>query len=181
MTAFSWGRLPGVAGCPPGGGVPPGVRLPAAGARSISFSAEKETGLDSKEKVRPVYGGFLVVHGGLRLYALFGDQPRPLRPCHWETGKRLWFYLGAAWLCHSRGRVRRWRTGALCLFLCPTFSFPAARDAPDYPGPERGIRRRRTDRAQASPCSLRAGRNGRKGFSMSYESRWPPFPSISPA
>ena len=44
--------------------------------------------------------------------------------------------------------MRRWRTGALCLFLCPTFSFPAARDAPDYPGPERGTRRRRVVRAQ---------------------------------
>ena len=48
-----------------------GVRLPAAGARSISFSAEKETGLDSKEKVRPVYGGLVVEDGGLRLYALW--------------------------------------------------------------------------------------------------------------
>ena len=35
----------------------------------------------------PVYGGFLVVHGGLRLSALFGDQPRPLRPSHCRTEK----------------------------------------------------------------------------------------------
>ena len=111
------GNLPG-AGCPPGGGGPPGgacpagVRLPAAGAKTISFSAEKETVLDSKEKVRPVYGWFVVDHGGLRLYALFGDQPRPLRPCHWGTERRLWFYLAAAWLYHSRGRVR-WLAGGV--------------------------------------------------------------------
>ena len=67
------GCLPGRGGGPPGGAYP-------AGARSISFSAEKETGLDSKEKGGPVYGGFLVVHGGLRLYALFEDHSRPLRP-----------------------------------------------------------------------------------------------------
>ena len=144
MTAFSRGRLPGGAGCPPRGGVPPGVRLPAAGARSISFSAEKETGLDSKEKGGPVYGASVVENGGLRLYALFGDQPRPLRPCHWGTGKRAWFYPAAAWLCHSRGRVRHGAPSSPHL----AFSRSAARDAPYYPGPERGTRRRRVDRAQ---------------------------------
>ena len=39
------------------------------------------------------------------------DHSRPLRPCHWGTGKGLWFYPAAAWMCHSRGRVRRWCTG----------------------------------------------------------------------
>ena len=34
----------------------------------------------------PVFGEFGVEHGGLRLYALFGDQPRPLRPSHSGTG-----------------------------------------------------------------------------------------------
>ena len=54
------------------------VRRPAGtgfgsppGARSISFSAEKETGLDSKEKGGPIYGRLVGVHGGLRLYALW--------------------------------------------------------------------------------------------------------------
>ena len=37
----------------------------------------------------PVFGEFGVEHGGLRLYALFGDQPRPLRPSHSGTGKRI--------------------------------------------------------------------------------------------
>ena len=82
----AWGRPPG-AGFPPGGRSPSGGACPA-GAKTISFSAEKETVLDSKEKVRPVYGWFVVDHGGFRLYALFGDQPRPLRPSHSGTGER---------------------------------------------------------------------------------------------
>ena len=41
------------------------------------------------------------------------DQPRPLRPCHCETGKRRWFYPAAAWRCHSRGRVRQRRGGVI--------------------------------------------------------------------
>ena len=184
----SGGCLPGRRRLPAGGWVPPVGRLPGGGrspsggcgspprgARSISFSAEKETGLDSKEKGGPVYGGFLVVHGGLRLYALFGDQPRPLRPCHCETGKRRWFYPAAAWRCHSRGRVRHGAPSSSHL----AFSRSAARDAPDHPGPERGTRRRRMVRASACPCSTRAGRNGRKGSFLSYESRKPPFSTLN--
>ena len=74
-------RHPAGGRLPAGGWVPPGGAYPA-GAKTISFSAEKETVLDSKEKVRPVYGAFQGQNGGMRLYALFGDQPRPLRPCH---------------------------------------------------------------------------------------------------
>ena len=37
--------------------------------------------------MRPVYGGLVVENGGLRLYALFGDHSRPLRPSHSGTGK----------------------------------------------------------------------------------------------
>ena len=163
------------------GGVPPGGACPA-GARSISFSAEKETGLDSKEKLGWSTGRWYWKNGGLRLYALFGDQPRPLRPSHSGTGKRLWFYLAAAWMCRSRGRVRRGRTGGVVpLFLRLTFFLSAAKEAPDHPGPERGPRRRRLVRAQASPCSAGAGRNGREGSFLSYESCMPPFstPNLS--
>ncbi len=103
---------PGPARCHlAGAGVPPGGACPA-GARSISFSAEKETGLHSSSAQSPhhsvplpcassphkscafvgppgpVFGEFGVEHGGLRLYALFGDPSRPLRPSHsgTETG-----------------------------------------------------------------------------------------------
>ena len=54
-------------------------------------------------------------------------------------------------------------------------SLSAAREAPHHPGPERGSRRRRMVRASACPCSMRAGRNGREGAPMSYESCKPPF------
>ena len=83
----------------------------------------------------PVYGRLVVENGGLRLYALFGDQPRPLRPCHWGTGKGLWFYPAAAWPCHSRGRVRQAHPTQISPF--------AAWEAPHQLGPERGTRRRR--------------------------------------
>ena len=59
--------------------------------------------------------------------------------------------------------------------------YPAAGDVPDHPGPERGTRRRLVGRVQARPCSSKAGRNGREGSPMSYESRWPLFSPISPA
>ena len=56
------------------------MRLPAAGARSISFSAEKETVLHSKEKWGPVFGRLVVENGGQRLLYDCGDPFRPLRP-----------------------------------------------------------------------------------------------------
>ena len=56
----------------------------------------------------------------------------------------------------------------------------AAEGLPDHLGPERGTRRRWLVRAQASPCSAGAGRNGRKGSSLSYESRWPPWTTTNP-
>ena len=67
-------------------GDPPWAASPA-GARSISFSqGEKETGLDSKEK-EPYYEAWSHENGGQRLYALWEDQPRPLRPPIVEQGK----------------------------------------------------------------------------------------------
>ena len=70
-----------------------GVRLPAAGAESLRgqkpflFLRKKKRFLTPKKKLGPVYGKYLVDHGGVHLYALFGDQPRPLRPFHWGTGR----------------------------------------------------------------------------------------------
>ena len=62
----------------------------------------------------------------------------------WWNRDRLWFYLAAAWRCHSRGRVRHGAPSSPHL----AFSRSAAREAPDHPGPERGTRRRRLVRAQ---------------------------------
>ena len=125
-------------------------------------------------------------NGGFRLYALFGDQSRPLRPSHGGTEKRRWFYPAAAWLCHSRGRVRRW-------VLLWRGALPVQRgDAPGASGKPRPTARRSARCTEypalreapagggwlgppASPYSTRAGRNGRKGSSLSYESCWPPF------
>ena len=155
---------------PPGAGFPPGGAYPA-GAKTISFSAEKETVLDSKEKVRPVYGAFQGQNGGLRLYALFGDQPRPLRPCHGGIGTdcgSIWPPPGGATLAAECGMARRvhhtWHSPA------PPqgrhLTTPAPREAPAGGGwLEPG----------AHPCSPTAGRNGRKGSPQSYESRWPPW------
>ena len=89
-----------------------GCGSPPRGQKPFLFLRKKKRFLTPKKKMGPVYGEFLVVHGGFRLYALFGDQPRPLRPCHWGTERRLWFYLAAAWLYHSRGRVR-WLAGGV--------------------------------------------------------------------
>ena len=126
------------------GAAPSRGRSPLRGERPFLFLRKKKRSFTPKKKRGPVYGGFGVDYGGFRLYALFGDQPRPLRPCHWGTGKSRWFYLAAAWLCHSRGRVRRCARGVAPYQV----SRSAARDAPDHPGPERGTRRRRADRAQ---------------------------------
>ena len=101
-----------------------------AGAKTISFSAEKEMVLDSKEKEGPVFGWLMVVHGGQRLFANFGDHSRPLRPSH--SGTEAGFcsiYLPPAFAslragvvgcfpCVEEGalcRARRFRrTAALC-------------------------------------------------------------------
>ena len=143
----AWGRPPG-AGFPPGGRSPSGGACPA-GAKTISFSAEKETVLDSKEKVRPVYGALVL--GKRRLASLrtvWGPAPA-VTAMPWWNRDRLWFYLAAAWRCHSRGRVRHGAPSSPHL----AFSRSAAREAPDHPGPERGTRRRRADRTKACPCS----------------------------
>ncbi len=123
-------------------------------------------------------------NGGFRLYALFGDQSRPLRPSHGGTEKRRWFYLVAAWLCYSRGRV--WR-GALPVQRgdAPGASgkprptdrrsarcteYPALREAPAGGG---GIEQK------PLPVSGCDGRNGREWSAEPAKSRWPPFSTIN--
>ena len=163
---------------PPGAGFPPGGAYPA-GAKTISFSAEKETVLDSKEKVRP---GLRWVGGRRRRLSSLRTVVRtsPGRYGHPMAEQGLVFGSirrppGCAALAAECG-------GGVPGSLCPTqVSRPAARDALDRPGPKRGTRRRRGVRAPTCPCSPRAGRNGRKGSSESYESCMPPFSSISPA
>ena len=116
-------RLPGLrSGTLPGGGIPPG-------AKTISFSAEKETVLDSKEKMGPVYGRSGVKNGGLRLSYDSGDPSRPLRPSLVKQGQACALFTrrlrvplsGPGWSGASlqrRGRLDRARrprrTAALC-------------------------------------------------------------------
>ena len=57
-----------------------GFAAPAAGARTISFSAEKETVLDSKEKRGGSSEPSVDVYGGWHLSYDCGDPFRPLRP-----------------------------------------------------------------------------------------------------
>ena len=180
----AWGRPGGwfpTRGRSPSGGCLPGKgAAPAAGARSISFSEEKETGLDSKEKRGPVFGAFVLrKRRPASLRTVWGPAPAvtamPLR-----NRDRLWFYLVAAWMSHSHGRVRRQivtphERGTMSRSPCapqkdhPTT--PALREEPaggGWLGPP------------AFSCSTRAGRNGREGSSLSYESRMPPSSTTNP-
>ena len=151
------GRAPPCGGRSPSGGVP--IRQ---GQGPFLFLRKKKRALTPKKNEAGLRG----VDTGKTAACVFThcgeDQPRPLRPCHCGTGMGAWFYPAAAWLCHSRGRVQQ-------------VSRSAAREAPHHPGRERGTRRRRGVRASACPCSPRAGRNGREGSFLSYESRPPPW------
>ena len=50
------------------------------GERPFLFLRKKKRSFTPKKKRGPVYDGFGVDYGGLRLSALFGDHSRPLRP-----------------------------------------------------------------------------------------------------
>ena len=123
------------------------------GQKPFLFLRKKKRFLTPKKKLGPVYGGLVVEDGGLRLYALFGDQPRPLRPCHSGTG----MVFGsiprppgcAALAAECGGRASR-PTKKARRSLVPLC---AAEGLSDHLGPERGTRRRRGDRTKASPCS----------------------------
>ncbi len=165
------GAFPGKSGGPPGAGFPPGGAYPA-GAKTVSFSAEKETVLDSKEKVRPVYGALLLRKRRLSsLRTVVRTSPGRYGHTIGEQRKVCGSILGPPG-CSTLAAECGGAPGA----SRPTQVFySAAREAPDRPGHERGTRRRRVDRAQACPCFTRAGRNGRKGSFLSYERRQPPF------
>ena len=155
---------------PAGGGVPPG-------GKTISFSAEKETVLHPKEKVE---AGLCKVWGGKRRLASLRTVVRtpPGRYGHpmveqGKDGGSIFGPPGCATLAAECGNAPGSSHST-------QISLSAAREAPDHPGPERGTRRRRVVRASACPCSPRAGRNGREGSPMSYESRQPPFSTRNP-
>ena len=111
-------------GGPPGGGVPPG-------GKTISFSAEKETVLHSKEKWGPVFGRLVVENGGQRLSYDCGDPFRPLRPAVGEQGQ-------AVGPNHPPPTGASLKVGFPArLVLC----LSAGRGFPDAPGPLRPIKR----------------------------------------
>ena len=169
----SGGRLPG------GGGFPPG-------AKTISFSAEKETVLDSKEKMGSGLRGVATGKTAACVFTHRGeDQPRPLRPSHGGTGMVFGSILRPPGASTLRAGVVRCLTcgggGRACVRLAGGVAPHKGRRAPRRKRTtaalcrESGTRRRRVVRTPACLCSTRAGRNGRKGSSMSYESRWPPW------
>ena len=118
-----------------------GCGSPPRGQKPFLFLRKKKRFLTPKKKMGPVYGGFLVVHGGLRLYTLFGDQPRPLH----AIGEQREDYgsilrpPGCTTLVAECG-------GSLGASRTTQVSRSAAEEALNYPGPERGTRRRRVGR-----------------------------------
>ena len=144
------------------------------GERPFLFLRKKKRSFTPKKKKGPVYGAFLL--GKRRLAALRTVvRTTPGRYGHpmVEQGKEVV-------LSNCRLAVPLSRQSAAAAWRGHRASHNSPlphrrREAPDHPGPERGSRRRRMVRASACPCSPRAGRNGRKGSFLSYESRKPPF------
>ena len=160
------GTLPGGA-CPAGAGGPPG-------GKTISFSAEKETVLHPKEKVGArSTGRFRVKTAACVFTPGLGTSPGRYGHAIGEQGRACSSIRpppGRATLAAECGRRTLRKSPPLPHGKHPTNS--ALREAPAGGG---GLE------APTCPCSTRAGRNGRKGSPKSYESRWPPFSSISPA
>ena len=159
------GNLPG-AGCPPGGGGPPGgacpagVRLPAAGAKTISFSTEKETVLDSKEKDG---AGLRWVFGRPRrlasLHTVWGPAPAVTAMPLGNREKTMVLSCGRLAVPLSwQSAVARWGRHALHRSPAPPqrkhLTTPALREAPAGGGWV-GL--------TTFPYFTEAGRNGRKG------------------
>ena len=98
--------LPPSRGRSPSGGACP------AGAKTISFSAEKETVLDSKEKVRPVYGGVGTRKTTASSFRMTGRTPSG------RYGLPLWNRERPAVLTTRRLRVPLSGPGTQCILHC---------------------------------------------------------------
>ena len=167
-------------GAPTGGWLPARGRSPSGGCGSppqgqgpFLFLRKKKRALTPKKNEAGLRG----VGTGKTAACVFthclGTSPGRYGHAIGEQGQTVVLSCGRLDVPLSRqSAVVAWRV------IAPHTTLPLhlrRREAPDHPGPERGTRRRRVDRAQACPCFTRAGRNGRKGSFLSYERRQPPF------
>ena len=160
--------------------------MPSGGERPFLFLRKKKRSFTPKKKKGSGLRGVNAKKTAACGFTHRGeDQPRPLRPSHGGTGMVFGSILRPPGASTLRAGVVRCLAcgggGRACVRLAGGVAPHKGRRAPRRKRTtaalcrESGTRRRRVVRTPACPCSTRAGRNGRKGSSMSYESRWPPW------